>query len=67
MDCPKLQKLQMGRPDDYEVNDDTEKVDYAIQEHSEFRKCMDSHQPPHMSMIVMSTKQSTDLPSELVI
>ena len=28
---------------------------------------MDSHQPPHMSMIVMSTKQSTDLPSELVI
>ena len=57
----------MGRPDDYEVNDDTEKVDYAIQEHSEFRKCMDSHQPPHMSMIVMSTKQSTDLPSELVI
>ena len=58
----------MGRPDDYEVNDDDiEKVDYAIQEHWEFRKCMDSHQPPHMSMIVMSTKQSTDLPSELVI
>ena len=67
MDCPKLWKLQMGRPDDYEVNNDTEKVDYAIQEDSEFRKCMDSHQPPHMSMIVMSTKQSTDLPSELVI
>ena len=33
MDCPKLWKLQLGRPDDYEVNDDTEKVDYAIQEH----------------------------------
>ena len=67
MDCPKLRKLQMGRPDDYEVNDNREKVDYAIQEHSEFRKCMDSYQPSHMSMIVMSTKQSTDLLSELVI
>ena len=63
MDCPKLWKLQMGRPDDYEVNDD----DFAIQEHLESRICMDGHQPPLMSMIVMSTKQSTDLPSELVI
>ena len=36
MDCPMLRKLQMGRPDDYEVNDnDIEKVDYAIQEHLE--------------------------------
>ena len=36
MDCPKLRKLQMGRPDDYEVNDDDiEKVDYAIQEQLE--------------------------------
>ena len=62
MDCPKLRKLQMGRPDDYEVNDDDiEKVDYAIQEHLEPRKCMDGHQPPLMAMIVMSTKQSTDL------
>ena len=68
MDCPKLRKLQMGRPDDYEVNDDDiEKVDYAIQEHLESRICMDGHQPPLISMIVMRTKQSTDLPSELVI
>ena len=38
MDCPKLWKLQMGRPDDYEVNDDDiEKEDYAIQEHLESR------------------------------
>ena len=57
----------MGRPDDYEVNDDTSKVDYAIREHLESRKCMDGHQPPLMSMRVRSTKQSTDLPSELVI
>ena len=36
MDYPMLRKLQMGRPDDYEVNDDDiEKVDYAIQEHLE--------------------------------
>ena len=28
---------------------------------------MDGHQPPLISMIVMRTKQSTDLPSELVI
>ena len=51
-----------------EVNDDDiEKVDYAIQEHLESRICMDGHQPPLISMIVMRTKQSTDLPSELVI
>ena len=68
MDCPKLWKLQMGKPDDYKVNDDTEKVDYAIHEYLESRKCMDGHQlPPLISTIVMSTKQLTDLPSELVI
>ena len=58
----------MGRPDDYKVNDDTEKVDYAIHEHLESRKCMDGHQlPPLISTIVMSTKQAIGLLSELLI